>query len=429
MVLPLQIDFDDRLKLADQVPFGVSMQQRLEFGFIVENEDGTLDVLTPEEFACHSAACRPPTSGGTGGSVPSGGFASSTHYAPKPGYVGEAEQGSDLNVVLKGGKGGTTLDDGRLSESFLGSDGSVNLTAKQEKVADEALEAMGTSYAELKANAKDIALRSMDNDPEQAVRDSQWYQREHDTWGEPLAREHNITVEQVMGIAAVTSTNKTWDGVKSSNKEVVGTILSLLKEDRKITITKEQADAYNQFSIDKPSGGGKYGPKTIEPGEYRMSQLSSGTLARVMGSGYNIGGQYFTDGLFKAFSIARGEMSVNSAVPSLKQRSFINNLAHPEKDYSVTNDFWQVRALLGTKPLNLIKDRPAMTVRAWEKETAEKPNSFIGTRGTGTKNLYAYMTKATREALDELVASDVRFSGMKAHELQALMWVQMQREY
>lgn len=436
MVLPLQIritDNDVHLE-ASGVPYGVSMLDELEFAFLVDIDDETV-VMSPYEFACHDASCRPPGSGGTGGSKSVGGAAGgdgpvySKVYAPKGKYVGAAEHASDVAVVTGSGKGGSVRHDGILSEPWLDENGNVTLNAKEDKAAAGALAKFGTSEAEWSANVAKIAKNSMDNDPAQAIRDSKWYSHEHDTWGAPLAAEHGITVDQVMGIASATSTNKTWDGVKSSNKETVGNILKILKEDKPVTITKEQADAYNQFSIDKPSGGGKYGPKSIEAGEFKPSQLSSGTLARVMGSGYNIGGQYFTDGLFKAFSIARGELEPNVAIPSLKQRSFVNNLTHPTKDYSSTNDFWMVRALMGTKPLNLRKGQPPETVRAWEKETGDKPNSFIGTRGSGSSSLFAVATRASKTALKNLAGQDKRFSGMLTHEFQALVWVQMQREY
>jgi hypothetical protein len=74
VTIPLQIqvtDHEARLE-ASGMPYGISMQSELEFAFIVE-ENGELAVLTPYEFACRSAACRPPTSGGTGGSNPGGG--------------------------------------------------------------------------------------------------------------------------------------------------------------------------------------------------------------------------------------------------------------------------------------------------------------------------------------------------------------------
>lgn len=399
---------------------------------VFELDESLTISLDYETFECRSAACRPPGSGGTGGSLPgkASGPAYSRVYAPKKGYIGSAEHQSDVDVVAKGGVGlGTVRGDGILAERWLDDDGNVVLTAKEEKAAAAALAKMGTSEAEWSDNVAQIAKNSMDADSKQALRDAAWYKHEYETWGSPLAKDHGITVDQVMGIAAATSTNKRWDGIKNSNKETVENILRILKEDKKITITEEQAASYNQFTIDKPSGGGKYGPKTIVAGEFRPSQLSSGMLARVMGSGYNIGGQYFTDGLFKAFSIARGELDLNVAVPSLKQRSFVNNLAHPKTDYSSTNDFWMVRAMMGTKPLNLRKGHKPETVRAWEKDTGEKPNSFIGTRGTGTGSLFAVATRASKSALAKLKLQDRRFSGMLTHEFQALVWVQMQREY
>ena len=421
---------------AATVPYSVSVVSEMDFAFLVEDQYGELFPMTPYEFArgCRSAACAPHNGGGslpgggTGGAVAPSGL---THYAPKAGGVGSADHDKDMAIVAGKGKPGLRTSDGALGESWLDDDGNVVLTPKQEATARKALEDMGTSYEEIKANIKAVALESMDADAAQAKRDSQWYRHENETWGTPLAKEHGISVEQVMAIAAATSTNKTWDGVKSSNKETVENILNYLKKDEPITITREQADAYNAFSVDKPSGGGKYGPKTIEPGEYRLSELSSGTLGRIMGSGYGIGGQYFTDGLVKSFAIARGELDPNISIPSLKQRSFTNNLTQPGKDYSITNDFWQVRGLLGDKPLNLIKGREPMTVREWEKETGNKPNAFIGSGGgtTGTKSLFALSTMATREALDELKRDDPRFAGMLGHEFQAVTWVQMQRRY
>lgn len=87
-MLPFQIRFvDDTVRLtASVVPYGVSVVQPFEFGFIVE-EDGQEFVLSPEDFACHDASCRPPTSGGTGGSQAKGG---TVHIA-----VGKAPKGQE----------------------------------------------------------------------------------------------------------------------------------------------------------------------------------------------------------------------------------------------------------------------------------------------------------------------------------------------
>lgn len=74
MVLPLQIriiDHEVRLTAA-AVPYGVSLSSELEFAFLVD-VDGEMVVMSPYEFACRDASCRPPGSGGTGGSNPGGG--------------------------------------------------------------------------------------------------------------------------------------------------------------------------------------------------------------------------------------------------------------------------------------------------------------------------------------------------------------------
>lgn len=434
-MIPLQIRFETEPTLGLlAASVGFEVETTLEFAYIHECEHG-INLYSPgEEFACHDAACRPPRSGGTGGSDPkgashSGGGESSfkTNYSVRSGGVGSAESASDVGRV---NAKGTTGAGGLLTEKWQDEKtGEVRLTPKQDEAAVKKLAELGTSEKEWTANVAGVAARSMKEDPERAMQDAQWYQHEHDTWGAPLAKEHGMSVDQVMAMAASTSTNKQWDGVKSSNKEVVGNILKMLKDDISITVTKEQAASYNQFSIDKPGKGGKYGPRTIEPGQYKMSDLSSGVLSRVMGSGYKIGGQYGTDGLFKAFSVARGELSPNAAIGSLKQRSFTNNLSQPGKDYSSTNDFWMARALFGQKKLNL--DGEHRTIREWEKATGQQANSFLGSTGgtTGSSSLYAVGTRASKTALAQLAKTDKRFVGMKIHEFQALVWVQMQREY
>lgn len=425
------------------------MVTNAEFAFIVE-VDGAEVVMTPYEYtqteefysplqrrdregqwtrggggAPLKKAMGDGTKGAAGGG--SGSAATPTNYKARKGGVGSAEAASDISQI---NAKGTIGKNGLLTEKWQDEEtGEVRLTPKQDEAAAKKLNELGSSEAEWVANLTDVATRSMNANPEQALTDSKWYQHEHDKWGAPLAKSHGMTIEQVMAMAASTSTNKTWDGIKNSNKNVVENILQMLKDDISITITREQADSYSQFSIDKPTKGGKYGPRTIEPGEYKLSELSSGTLARVMGSGYKIGGQYGTDGLFKAFSVARGELSPNAAIGSLKQRSFTNNLAHPEKDYSSTNDFWMARAMFGQKRLTL--DGEKRTIKEWEKATGDQANSFLGSTGgtTGSSSLYAVGTRAAKTALAQLAAKDKRFEGMKLHEFQALVWVQMQNEY
>jgi hypothetical protein len=76
-MVPLQIRIteSDVTLEASGVPYGLSMVDELELAFLVDI-DGETVVMSPYEFACHDASCRPPTSGGTGGSRPSGRIAS-----------------------------------------------------------------------------------------------------------------------------------------------------------------------------------------------------------------------------------------------------------------------------------------------------------------------------------------------------------------
>lgn len=51
-----------------------SAEAVLEFAYVYECEQHGVNLRLPgEEFACHDASCRPPRSGGTGGSKSKGG--------------------------------------------------------------------------------------------------------------------------------------------------------------------------------------------------------------------------------------------------------------------------------------------------------------------------------------------------------------------
>lgn len=51
-------------------------------------------------FACHSAACRPPTAGGTGGSKPGGGVYTYTTASGATGYAIKAANGTELTAIF-----------------------------------------------------------------------------------------------------------------------------------------------------------------------------------------------------------------------------------------------------------------------------------------------------------------------------------------
>lgn len=466
---------------AAAVPYGVSVRQTLDFAFLVETDEGIMDIMTPYEFACYSVRCIPQNGGGSepkGGGKGGGGGAegapakpkkmtkaekeaaaaeaakvgvgsgalddkiglseqhpdhpSTTRFRAKPDAVGSgADDDRDMARIRATAEGATVRADGILAEPWLDDQGNVVLTGAQEAALAGKLKAMGTSEAEWVENFVGVALRASNGDAEAAAAAAAarvWYQNENQNWGQPLADRSGMSVEQVMGIATATSTNATWD---THNKPVTERIIKMVTEDQEFTITREAADAYNAFSSDKPGSGGSWGARTIEPGTYKASELSTGTLARVAGKDYGIGGQYFTVGLVKAFAIARGEATPNQAFPSLKQRSFFNNLARPMVDYSSTNDFWMTRAAFGSKVLSFDekKAKGDMTIKQYEAVAKQQANSIIGSDGVGNSAMFAGMTRATKTAMKRLADSDPRFQGIRTNEMQALVWIQAQKEY
>lgn len=434
---------------------GFSVEMPLELAYIHECEHGVNLYSPGEEFACHSASCRPPGSGGTGGSTKGPGrrdgtegdtgggsgkvgdtigtseqhpiHPMTTRYGAAPGAIGSgADNERDMARFEKGN--GTVRADGILEEPWLDKNAQVVLKPAQEKALAGALTKMGTSEAEWTDNLAAVAQRAADGNLEASQAAQVWYQHEHDTWGKPLAKEMGMSVEQIMAIATVTSTNATWD---THNKPVAERIARMIKEDHNIVVTPEQAAEYNGFSSDKQGSGGSWGARTIEPGTYKVSQLSTGTLARVAGSGYGVGGQYFTGGLVKAFALARGEVTPNQAIPSLKQRSFFNNLSRPGIDYSSTNDFWMTRAAFGAKTLTFDSKqvKGQMNIKQYEAVAKQQANSLIGSDGTGNASMFAGMTRATKTAMERLRTSDPRFKNITTNGFQALVWVQYQKEY
>lgn len=67
-MIPLQIRITDHeaTLTAAAVPYGVALLSEIDFAFIVD-VDGDDVVMSPYEFACHSAVCAPPNKAGTGG--------------------------------------------------------------------------------------------------------------------------------------------------------------------------------------------------------------------------------------------------------------------------------------------------------------------------------------------------------------------------
>jgi hypothetical protein len=468
-VLPLQIRVSDQpLRLtAAGVPYGVSMVSELDFAFIVEVDDEKV-VMTPYEFACYDASCRPPTSGGTGGSKPKGSAGKSTggeggaFIGGGPGTlgggvkrkVGGDQHADDMRQLIaseqKDFANNVMNDDGTLGLPFTkpGGAGTVEFDAKMQKWVDNKLAELGVTHEELVNNLVNDGLNAI-NSP-QAAKAITWYDTENE-WGTNLATTYGVDIDRVFAAVSLTSAMRKW-GVEgtgtnpsSTNKGAIETILKKLKDDEPFEVTAEMAANFNTFKGDKKGIGEG---AQIEPGIYRPSDLSSASIARLAtGLGWKILNSAGTKPIAKAIAVIRGELEVNDVVRGTKQRSFVSNLAHPEIDYTSTNDLWHFRAVAGKSEFNFPDRRknedgtPVVpgtgtkirtTLADYEShitgyDKAGKPvrgnaPHDIFTAGPPNSGLYTEITKITREALDTLATRDVRFQGMKIHEFQALVW-------
>lgn len=468
-VLPLQIRVSEpSLRLtAAAVPYGVSMVSEMDFAFIVE-VDGEQVVMSPYEFACYDASCRPPTSGGTGGSSPKGGGKASAGGADgqfigggpgtlgggKKRKIGGDQHADDMRQLIaseqKDFVNNHMNDDGTLGLPFTkpGGAGTVEFDPKMQKWVDNKLAELGVTHEQLVDNLVADGLNAIESP--QAAKAITWYDTENE-WGTNLATTYGVDIDRVFAAVSLTSAMRKW-GVEgtgtnppSTNKGAIETILKKLKDDEPFEVTAEMAANFNTFKGDKKGIGEG---ATIEPGIYRPSDLSSASIARLAtGLGWKVLNSAGTKPIAKAIAVIRGELDVNDVVRGTKQRSFVSNLAHPEIDYTSTNDLWHFRAVAGKTEFNFPDRRknpdgtPVVpgtgnkiktTLADYEShvtgyDKAGKPvrgnaPHDIFTAGPPNSGLYAEITKVTRDALDILAERDVRFQGMKIHEFQALVW-------
>ena len=459
-MIPLEIEFDEPLDLKAEVPYGISMVASLEFGFIVDG-----DILTPYEFACHDASCRPPTSGGTGGSRPAGagpggggrfsGGGEGTIGGTTSRHIGGDQHDTDMNQLISTDEkpfvNNHINSDGTLGLPFTkpGGGGTVEFDPKMEKWVNDKLAELGVTHEELVTNLVNDGLKAIDSP--QAEKAIKWYDSEH-AWGHNLAETYGVSPERIFAAVSLTSAMRKWgnEGTgtngPSTNKGAIETILKKLKEDEPFEVTPEMAQKFNEFKGEKKGIG--VGAK-IEPGTYRPSDLSSVSIARLATDlGWKILNTAGAGPIAKAVAVLRGELDVNDVVRGTKQRSFVSNLAHPEIDYTSTNDLWHFRAVAGNSEFNFpdrrknpdgtrVSPKTGSKIRTtladyedhitgYDKKTGKPVRGNaphdIFTGSPPNSGLYTEVTKVTRDALDKLSTLDPRFKGMKIHEFQALVW-------
>lgn len=470
-MIPLQIRITDAeaVLTSAAVPYGVSFVQDLDFAFIVDI-DGEQQVMTPYEFACHDASCRPPGSGGTGGSrakgtaahsegeggTAAGGFKGGGTGTLGVGtrHIGSEQHADDMHQLISTNEKAFTNNhinaDGTLGLPYTkpGGGGTIEFDAKMQKFVDGKLADLGVTHKELVDNLVADGAAAIGSAHAQAA--VKWYDTENE-WGTNLANSYGVSPERIFAAVSLTSAMRKWGvegtgtNASSTNKGAIETILKKLHDDEPFTVTHEMAASFNTFKGEKKGiGEGAH----IEPGEYRPSDLSSASIARLAtGLGWKILNSAGTKPVAKAIAVIRGELNVNDVVRGTKQRSFVSNLAHPEIDYTSTNDLWHFRAVAGSTKFNFPDRRKnedgtpvtpgtgnkiRTTLHDYESHITGYDKQGKAVRGnaphdifTGSpphSGLYTEVTKVTREALDRLSSQDVRFKGMKIHEFQALVW-------
>jgi len=335
MVIALQIEFpDDAVRLtAAAVPYGASMQRALEFGFIVEDEDGNVSVVTPEEFACYDASCRPPTSGGTGGSVSKGapkgrkpaktdedkaadkaakkaakkendlriaqGASTSTTPTGAPGLTEEK-----LDALFPGRRDThkTVNPDGTLSIGGLDASGKLTpFSAEGEAKVQGQWDALGppkSAYVENLVAAGKLAIgvdlktgKIVDTDVMEAgLKNSVWYNTAHADAAR-IAQETGINLDNVVAATTVLSAGRQWSGTRSGNAETARTLADIAKNPRDIEVSQAALDLMAWKREKATKGPGQIGLQNgvpplknkLEAGKkVNSNDLDSATLVELM---------------------------------------------------------------------------------------------------------------------------------------------------
>lgn len=450
------------------------MKRELEFSFLWENEDGTMEALSPYEFACRSAACRPPTSGGTGGSSPQGG-------APPTSQ-------SDLDLLFpgrRGASGKTQYSDGTFSVEGVNEDGSFQTY----KPATEAkLQAMwddiGPSADQYVDNFVVAGKLAMGIDPvtgkvdavqaNKGHTDSKWYTVAHqDTVA--ISNATGIELDAVVAATTTLSAGRLWSGTKNGNIETARALADIVKNPIDIVVEQKHLDLMAYRAEKSTKGVGKVGltDHGLTPGKINSNDMDSGTLVELMYAVNTVRGhssfqdwaektskdgkpgmksskeQINTPGEFpyftskgtqqvkQAVALLREEVTPRQAISGPKYSSFYSNIRNPDKDMSSTNDTWHYRIMAGNLPLKAKSTGDVKTVREHSIKDFAEGGKITSTQdmfqtGVASKSeglgsgdgMFRDTTKLTRAALDRLkVEAPTQFKDMKIHEFQALIWV------
>ena len=342
----------------------------------------------------------------------------------------------------RGGGGGYntgTRDDGTLEVASWDSLDATTQGKLQAKMDDmfggpNGLEVMEANYTE-------VAERLVaEGGLEANVANSKWYSEENaaaqakvDGFNDGAATDApTLTTEAYFGMVSVTSANKSWD----SNKEFVDEWSNTLSKDPTVKVTQEMVADYNtHVSSTRQSVNQTH---DLAAGEYRLSQLPPDMvmpMARhatnrqaLADQGFATPGlRNFNDGT-KMMMIARGAPP-DSIIKGPKQRSFINNLTHPNSPVDVTHDIWDYRVAAGSTPIKR-GATGTKTMAEWEAE-GKSPQDVMQSGPGYTQNkvkiwdsqngIYPLVTVATKNATSAFNAE--HGTSLLPLEFQAMIWV------
>lgn len=363
-------------------------------------------IVQPLVFACHDASCRPPTSGGTGGSRPSGSGGGGAGVSVEKGLRGGAVASSDaeLDLMFPGRNDDkahkVVHPDGTFSVEGLNPDGTFHdfspaTEAKLQKAWDE----IGPTKQQYEDNFVIAGKLAMGIDPStgkvdlaqaaEGRQDSKWYTVAHaDCKG--ISDETGIPMDSVVAATATLSAGRLWSGVANGNIETARNLAKMVRDNPTIEIGQQHLDFIAARAERATKAVGKVGLTDFpqKTGAMQLSELKSGQAVEAMYAinamrGYSnysdwaaattkngvIGAKTppehgkipppfplftskGTQQVKQALSVLRGEVSPRQAISGPKYSSFYSNILRPDKDYSSTNDTWHYRIMAGNLTLN-----------------------------------------------------------------------------
>lgn len=413
-------------------------------------------IIQPLVFACHDASCRPPTSGGTGGSRPSGGGSAGGSVAKglRGGAVPSPD--SELDLLFPGRGDDMThkkvYADGTLSVEGLNEDGSFKeFSPSTEKRLQASWDEIGPTKQQYEDNFVIAGKLAMGIDPStgkvdlaqaaEGRQDSKWYTVAHADC-KAISDETGIPMDSVVAATATLSAGRLWSGVANGNIETARNLAKFVRDNPTIKLEQQHLDFIAARAERATKEVGRVGLTGFPPktGDVRLSELNSGQAVEALYAinamrGYSSYGDWAkastkdgvvgaktppmhskidppfpfftskgTNQVKQALAVLRGEVSLREAISGPKYSSFFSNIIRPDKDYSSTNDTWHYRIMAGNLTLNYKGHKgniQKLTIAEKAGDTAKTSNREKIKKAPATsQDIFQRGTKAVKDNLE-----------------------------